>query len=174
MGMCTNRQETRISFRVSKIGDLLHLDMEKSVLFILRILGVGQPYEVEANDTWEGFWVRLGGRGLVIFRSGRHEGQPRGSAAVEEHHDRPDAGLKDHECGNSAVSSAGPWVLLVILQDASLKPFGKHLGPFAAFKRDEAEISGVPFSSKIRWVQDIATQCITGVIFILFINSQSW
>ena len=25
-----------------------------------------------------------------------------------------------------------------LMQDASLKPFGKHLGPFAAFKRDEA------------------------------------
>merc|ERR1719454_1069696 len=28
------------------------------------------------------------------------------------------------------------------LQDASLKAFGKHLGPFAAFKREEAASSG--------------------------------
>ena len=71
-------------------------------------------------------------------------------------------------------SSAG-WVWLV--QDASLKPFGKHLGPFAAFKRDEAEIA-VPVSSKIRWVfvQLIATDLVTAVICILFhkFTDPSW
>lgn len=30
-----------------------------------------------------------------------------------------------------------------LMQDASLKPFGKQLGPFAAFKRDEAAALGV-------------------------------
>jgi len=30
-----------------------------------------------------------------------------------------------------------------LMQDAELKPFGKHLGPFAAFKRDEAAALGV-------------------------------
>lgn len=29
-----------------------------------------------------------------------------------------------------------------LLQDPTMKPFGKHLGPFAAFKRDEAAASG--------------------------------
>jgi len=33
-------------------------------------------------------------------------------------------------------------VMTDILSDASLKPFGKHLGPFAAFKRDEAAALG--------------------------------
>jgi len=33
-------------------------------------------------------------------------------------------------------------IMAELMQDASLKPFGKHLGPFAAFKRDEAAVSG--------------------------------
>jgi len=34
-------------------------------------------------------------------------------------------------------------VMKELMQDASLKPFGKHVGPFAAFKRDEAAAFGI-------------------------------
>jgi leucyl-tRNA synthetase len=34
-------------------------------------------------------------------------------------------------------------IMQEIMQDSSLKPFAKHLGPFAAFKRDEAATIGV-------------------------------
>jgi len=46
-------------------------------------------------------------------------------------------------------------VMQELMQDASLKPFGKHVGPFAAFKRDEAAQFGasaleasVPFDER--------------------------
>jgi len=40
--------------------------------------------------------------------------------------------------------AAAQWkdVMQALMQDASLKPFGKHVGPFAAFKRDEASQFG--------------------------------
>jgi len=33
-------------------------------------------------------------------------------------------------------------IMAALMADASLKPFGKHLGPFAAFKREEASVLG--------------------------------
>jgi len=33
-------------------------------------------------------------------------------------------------------------IMAELMSDASLKPFGKHVGPFAAFKRDEAAVIG--------------------------------
>jgi leucyl-tRNA synthetase len=39
----------------------------------------------------------------------------------------------------------GQWkdIVTELMSDPALKPFGKHVGPFAAFKRDEAAVSGI-------------------------------
>ncbi|CAJ1381610.1 unnamed protein product [Effrenium voratum] len=44
---------------------------------------------------------------------------------------------------NPQASAQWKEIMTLLMQDASLKPFGKHLGPFAAFKRDEAAAFGV-------------------------------
>jgi len=51
--------------------------------------------------------------------------------------------VSPEEMKDSATAKA-QWkeIMAELMSDASLKPFGKHLGPFAAFKRDEAALLG--------------------------------
>ena len=68
--------------------------------------------------------AQAGGAGVSAALAGGDEGEAGGGPAVEGHHDRA------HEGGEAVAKGRH-------VEDASLKPFGKHLGPFAAFKRDE-------------------------------------
>jgi len=49
---------------------------------------------------------------------------------------------QDELKSNETAASQWKSIMLELMQDASLKPFAKQLGPFAAFKRDEAATSG--------------------------------
>eukprot|EP00933_Yihiella_yeosuensis_P032480 TRINITY_DN26070_c0_g1_i1.p1 TRINITY_DN26070_c0_g1~~TRINITY_DN26070_c0_g1_i1.p1 ORF type:complete len:1296 (-),score=364.48 TRINITY_DN26070_c0_g1_i1:195-4013(-) len=52
--------------------------------------------------------------------------------------------LSQEDMKNDEAAKNG-WkdIMTELMQEASLKPFGKHVGPFAAFKRDEAAQYGV-------------------------------
>jgi len=65
-------------------------------------------------------------------------------AKLRERHSKGELPLLKSDEFNSSDEAKAQWkvVMTDLMQDASLKPFGKHLGPFAAFKRDEAAVLG--------------------------------
>jgi len=65
-------------------------------------------------------------------------------AKLSNHHAANKLPLVAQEDMKANPEAAQQWkdIMTELMQDASLKPFGKHLGPFAAFKRDEAASFG--------------------------------
>lgn len=65
-------------------------------------------------------------------------------AKLRARHAKKELPLLDQEEFNKSDEAKAQWKAIMgeLMSDKDLKPFAKHLGPFAAFKRDEATVLG--------------------------------